>query len=112
MLHQEQDDKDVRVLPLKKHGRPVLFGEELDRKLEQYLLKVREGGGVVSARVTIASARGILLHCDRLSLGGHIQLNRLWAYSLLSRVKFVKKKAKSKDEFSPLSTVEMEEIPS
>ena len=92
--------------------RPKKF-ELIQQKIHHvHLLKVREGGGVVSARVTIASARGILLHCDRLSLGGHIQLNRLWAYSLLSRVKFVKKKAKSKDEFSPLSTVEMEEIPS
>ena len=79
MKRAERDDEDVSVLPPKKHGRPVLLGEELDKKVQQYLLKVREGGGAVSAQIAIASARGILLHCDRSSLvefGGHIQLNR------------------------------------
>ena len=93
---KERDDEDVRILPPKRRGRPVLLGEELDQKLQQYLLKVREGGGVVSARIAVASARGILLHSDCSSLvefGGHVQLNRHWAYSLLLRMKFVKRKA-------------------
>ena len=125
----ERDDEDVRVLPPKKHGRPLLLSKGLDGKLQQYLLKVREGGGVVSARIVIAAARGILQHYDQSSLvefGGHIQLSRKWAYSLLSRMKFVKRKAttakskQSTEEFHQLketflsdivSTVEMEEIP-
>ena len=36
----ERDDEDVKVLPLKKRGRPLLLGEDLDRKVQQYLLKV------------------------------------------------------------------------
>ena len=125
----ERDDEDVRVLPPKKRGRPLLLCKDLDGKLQQYLLKVREGGGVVSARIVIAAARGILQHYDRSSLlefVGHIQLSRQWAYSLLSRMKFVKQKAttakskQSTEEFHQLketflsdivSTVEMEEIP-
>ena len=96
MKRAEQDDEDVSVLPPKKRGRPVLLSEELDKKVKQYLLKVREGGGAVSAQIAIASARGILLHRDRSSLlkfEGHIQLNRHWDYSLLSRMMFVKRKA-------------------
>ena len=55
------DDGDVTVLPLKKRERPVLLGEELDSKVQLYLKKVREGGGVVSARIAMAAARGIVL---------------------------------------------------
>ena len=56
------DDSDVSLLPVKKHGRPVLFGEVLDTKVQKF----REGGGVVSVRITLAAARGILLSCNQL----------------------------------------------
>ena len=108
MKRAENDDENVHVLPPKNRGRPVLLGEELDRK---YLTKVREEGGVVSARIAVASARGIMLHCNRSSLvefGGHIQLNRHWSYSQLKRMKFVKRMAttaqskQSTEEFGEL----------
>ena len=44
------DSEDISSLPHKKRGRPLLLGTNLDTK---YLLKVREGGGVVTARVAI-----------------------------------------------------------
>ena len=84
---------------------------------------------MVSARIAMAAARVILLSCDRTKLvefGGHVELNWHWAYSLLSRMKFVRRKvttAKSKhsiEGFAQLketflddvvATVEMEEIP-
>ena len=50
-------------------------------------------GGVVSAGIAMA---GILLSCNRSRLaefGGDVELNRQWAYSLLKRMKFVKRKA-------------------
>ena len=124
-----EDEGDVTVLPVNKRGRPVLLGEELDQKVQAYLRRVRDGGGVVSSRIAIAAARGILLSTDKLKLleyGGHIQLNSTWAYSLLNRMNFVKRKAttaKSKhtlDNFDELKqsflddvsdTVSMEEIP-
>ena len=101
----------------------------MDLKVQMYLKKVREGGGVVTARITMAAARGILLTCDRSMLaefGGHVHLNRHWAYSLLHRMKFVQRKgttAKSKltiadfnqakEQFleDVVTTVDMEEIP-
>ena len=94
-----------------------------------YLKRVRDGGGVVSATIAIAAAKGILLSTDKMKLleyGGHIQLNTTWAYSLLERMNFVKRKAteaKSKhtvENFAELkqcflddvvATVSMEEIP-
>lgn len=123
------DNSDIAMLPPKKRGRRVLLGEELDMKVQMYLKKVREGGGVISARIVVAAARGILLTCNRSMLaeyGGHVELNVDWAYSLLRRMKFVQRKvttAKSKHavaEFRELkeqflaevvATVEMEEIP-
>ena len=61
-------------------------------------MKVREGGatGVVSARIAVAAARGILLASNRnmlAELGGPVELNRHWAYSLFKRMQYVKRKA-------------------
>ena len=47
------------ILPEKKRGRSLLLGECLDLQVQKYLMKVREGGGVVSARIAVAAARGI-----------------------------------------------------
>ena len=107
----------------------MLLGTALDYKVQLYLKKVREGGGVVSAAIAMAAARGIVLTCNKSLLaefGGHIELNRFWAYSLLHRMNFVQRKvttAKSKHtiaDFNHLkrqflrdvvTTVELEEIP-
>ena len=123
------DEGDVTSLPSKKRGRPIMLGKELDQKVQMYLHKVREGGGVVTARIAIAAARGIILAADRSMLaefGGHINLTTQWAYSLLGRMHFVQRKsttAKSRntpENFTLLkkdfldqvvATVVMEEIP-
>ena len=90
---------------------------------------MREGGGVVSARIAVAAAKGIVKSYDKSYLaefGGHISLGVPWAYSLFRRMNFVQRKvttAKSKHsaaEFNRLkekfladveATVKMEEIP-
>ena len=102
---------------------------DLDQKVQLYLKKVRDAGGIVSAAIAVAAARGILVSCDCSKLaefGGHIDLGRHWAYGLLDRMKFVRRKAttaKSKHtpkDFASLkesflddvvATVTMEEIP-
>ena len=112
-----EDDGNVTMLPMKKGGRPVI------------LVRVRDGGGVVSARIAMAAARGILMSCNRSRLvefGGDMQLNRQWAYSLLRQMNFVKRKATTakskhsnadfvrlKQQFlaDMVTTVDMEEIP-
>ena len=91
-----EDEGDITVLPVNKRGRPVLLCDELDHKVQAYLKGVRDVGGVVSARIAIAAAKGILLSTDKMKLleyGGHIQLNTTWVYSLLERMNFVKRKA-------------------
>ena len=96
------EDEDVTSPPPKKLGRPVMLGEDLDKKLQLYVKKAREGGGVITARILSTAARGVLVACERLRLvefWGHVQLNQSWTYSLFERMKFVKCKvttAKSK----------------
>lgn len=107
----------------------MLFGKDLDMKVQAYLKKVRDEGGVVSAKIAVAAARGILLSCDRSMLvefGGPVELSRQWAYSLLKRMQFVRRKATtSKSKYTVanfeelkksfldevVTTVSMEEIP-
>ena len=105
------DGGDITVLPLKKCGRPVLLGQELDTNV---LKKVRDGGGIVTARITMAAARGILLKCDRTKLaefGGPVQLNRHWAHSLLKHIKFVQRKpSTSKSKQTAANFTELKEL--
>ena len=81
------------------------------------------------ALLQVAAARGILISQDRSKLaefGGHIELSRQWAYHLLHRMDFVRRKATtSKSKHKPgefekvkkgflddvVSVVKMEEIP-
>ena len=107
----------------------MILGEDLDSKVQKYLRKVRDGGGVVSARIAIAAARGIVLSCEHSRLveyGGPVELTKGWAYSLLGRMEFVRRKASTaKSKFTVsnfeglkrtfldevVATVVMEEIP-
>ena len=53
-------------------------------------------GGIITASVAVAATRGIVMTVDQQQLvefGGHIKLSREWAYHLLGRMNFVKRKA-------------------
>ena len=60
----------------------MLLGADLDEKVQLYLKKVREGGGVVTARIAMAAAKGILMSSNRGALvefEGHISITKSWA---------------------------------
>ena len=61
---RSDSDDEVTSLPLKKRGRPLLLGEDLETKVQMYLKKIREGGGVITASIAMAATRGILLCTD------------------------------------------------
>ena len=78
---RDEENENITSLPCLKRGRRLLTGETIDSRVQAYLKKVREGGGVVTSRVAVAAARGILLACNRSSLmefGGNIDLNPSW----------------------------------
>ena len=78
-------------LPERKRGRPKLIGNDIDEQVQLYIRNIREGGGNISARVVMGAAQGILEYYGKEDLAGLV--NRQWAYSLLKRMKFVRRKA-------------------
>ena len=135
-LHQLRDrkrkgeDLEVQVseLPLKKIGRPSQLGEDIDKQVQAYLMKLRELGVVVNSAIARASARNIIRMTNPKLLasnGGHIVLTKKWSKYLLKRMGFVKRKANSKaranvDDFVEVKTnyladiraiISLEEVP-
>ena len=90
-------------LPEKKRGRKLLLGEHLDKKLQLYISKMREGGGAITTHIVMAATTGLLLASNRNMLVeyGRHKINRAWAQSFLERMGYVKQKATtSKSKYS------------
>jgi hypothetical protein len=63
--------------------------------VQTFVNNIRTSGGVINTAIVMASARGIVLAKDRPLLfenGGHIELTKSWAVSLLKRMGMVKRK--------------------
>ena len=91
----------IMSLPAKRQGHPLLLGEELDQKVQQYLRAIREFGGAVSTAIVLGAARGIILKTNRTLLaeyGGHVVLTKDWAKILMQRMGFVKRRTTSKSK--------------
>ena len=108
-LQRKGHDQEISSLPKKKRGRPLALAE-LDGKFQQYLRSLRRAGAPINARIVMAAAEGIIKATDRTLLsenGGHIQLTKAWAYSILKRMGFVQRKATTKTK-TTLSKLEFE----
>ena len=76
---------EVSNISTKPGGRPLLIGE-LDSEVQAYVKALRKAGTPVRVPVVIAAAEGIVTARNRtllLKFGGHIELARPWAVSLL-----------------------------
>ena len=106
---REGDDMIVKELPCKKKGRPLLLGNELDRRVREYVTALRESGAVVNTAIVIAAAWGIVKSYDSNLLkcnGGHIECNKHWVLGFLERLGYVKRRANTK---AKVSVVDFEE---
>ena len=97
--------KDVTVssLPTKPLGRPLLLGQELDKAVQDYIEALRTAGGVVNSSIVVAAAIRIVGAKDAsllTSRGGSISITKCWAKSLLSRMKYVKRKCSNAGKVS------------
>ena len=54
---------EIKQLPLKKCGKPLLLGN-LGSRVQAYLQKLRESGGAVTTQIVMAVAKAIVLHYD------------------------------------------------
>lgn len=94
-LDFDENDSDVTEIFPKKRGRPFLVGNELDCNLQKYLYVLRENGAVINTQIVIAAEKGIITEKDKTLLsenGGHLDLTKSWAKSLLQRMNFVKRR--------------------
>ena len=88
----------MKSLPVKKRGRPLLLGEQLDTEVKCYIQAVREGDGVIIKAITMTAATAIVRKSDRNPLagnGGPITITSNWAKSLLGRMNFVRRRGSS-----------------
>ena len=64
-----------------RRGPPLLFGNELDTQVQEYVKSLREKGGVVNSAIVMAGAVGIVKSYDSNLLkesGGHIECSKSW----------------------------------
>ena len=94
----------MKKLESKKRGRPFLLGNLLDEQVQSYVLALRDAGAVINTAIVMAEATGIvqnhnsrLLKCN----GGHIEITKYWALSLLERMGYVKRKSSTKAKVTP-----------
>jgi hypothetical protein len=89
------DDLGVTGLNPSKRERKTLLGEKLDSKVQFFIKSVRDSGRVVNSAKVRTAAKGIVLSHDRSLLfenGGHFELTKSWAKSLLKRMNMGKRK--------------------
>lgn len=94
---------ETEVLTPRKRGRKLLLGDELDNNVIRFVTTIRSSGGVVNTAIVKAAGRGVVLSEDRSLLrenGGHIEITRAWALSLMSRMDLVKRKGTASKKFS------------
>ena len=94
-LSRVSDPSSVSSLAPKPRGRTTLLPTELDNMVCQHLRAIRASGGVVSRRITIATANGIVKARNPSLLkefGGFLDFSIGWVNSVHSRINFVKRK--------------------
>lgn len=95
LIDTDSENLETEVLTPKKRGRKLLLGEELDNNVKRFVSSIRKSGEVVNTAIVKAAGRGIVLSVDRSLLrenGGHIEITRAWALSLMNRMELVKRK--------------------
>ena len=93
---------EVKKIDTKPRGRPLLLGE-LDSDVQTYIKALRKAGTPVSVPIVLAAAEGVVTARDRsllLEYGGHIELNRPWAVSILRRMGFVQRRGSTQTKAS------------
>ena len=84
-----------------KRGRPLELGKELDNDVQKYVKALRKAGTPINTAVILAAVEGIITAKHQTLLasnGGHIQLNKSWAKSLVARMNLVKRRGSTKSK--------------
>ena len=93
----------ITELETKPRGRPLLLGVELDTLVREFVNNLRAAGGAVNTTIVMGAAEGIVSYHDASKLsshGGHIEITKSWAKSILRRMGFVKRKCSTSGKIS------------
>ena len=52
---KEEDMEDITCLPSKKRGRPLMIGEDLDRKVQLYITELRRAHATVNTASVLSA---------------------------------------------------------
>jgi len=63
-LKKKKKKKEVKELPPKKRGRPLLVGNVLDAQVQLYLKELQNNGAVINTAIVMATAEGLVQHHD------------------------------------------------
>ena len=63
-LKKSNEEVVVRELVLRKRGRPLLLGNELDVQVQAYVNALHLNGGIVNTAIVIATGEGIVKDHD------------------------------------------------
>ena len=105
-------DDQVTCLATKQSGRPLLLGNSHDKTVQDYINALRAAGGVVNTAIVMAAAEGIISAKDQsllLQNGGHIEITKSWAKSLLLRMGYVRRKYSNAGKVSVVRFQELKE---
>ncbi len=86
---RENPEDEVTTLQKLKRGRKMILGEQLDSKVKNYIMALRRAGTPIGSSIVMAVGEGMVRAHDRTLLvqyGGHIQITKAWALSLLKRM--------------------------
>ena len=106
-------DITVKSLPIEHKGRPLLLGQVLDTAIQDYIKALCTVGGVANTSIVMAAAEGIVASRDQsllIQYGGHIQITKTWAKSLLYRMGYIKRKCSNAGKMSVYQFKELQGV--
>ena len=106
-------DTEDFFLPVKKRGRPLLIGDDLDKQVQAYIKDLRKSHAAVNTAILISAGEGIVRGHDASLLssnGGSLDITKDWAKYLMKRMGFSKRKATTKSTLSHYDFDKVREI--
>ena len=103
----------ITELETKPRGRLLLLREELDTLVQEFVNNLGAASGVVNTTIVMGGAEGIVSYRDISKLsshGGHIEITKSCAKSLLQRMGFVKRKCSTLGKIPVTRFDELKEI--
>ena len=76
---EERENVHMTALPTKAQGWPLMLGKEVDAAVQNYITVMRAVHGVVTTKICMAAAEGVVIALDQGLLvehGGHIHITK------------------------------------